>query len=57
MRGARAAILRRFEESSSSVRGRKVSIEVNDDENGGLAGVTEGLDDARVLAGANARRD
>ena len=38
--GAREAILRRFEESSSSVRGRKVSIE----ENGGLTGVTEGLD-------------
>jgi BirA family transcriptional regulator, biotin operon repressor / biotin---[acetyl-CoA-carboxylase] ligase len=37
---ARDLILRRFEESSSSVRGRKVSIQ----ENGGLAGVTEGLD-------------
>jgi len=32
--GARDAILRRFEESSSSVRGRKVTIEVNTDENG-----------------------
>jgi BirA family transcriptional regulator, biotin operon repressor / biotin---[acetyl-CoA-carboxylase] ligase len=38
--GARDLILRRFEESSSSVRGRNVRIE----ENGGLAGVTEGLD-------------
>ncbi len=38
--GARETILRRFEESSSSVRGCKVSVE----ENGGLAGVTEGLD-------------
>jgi len=36
----RASILRRFEESSSSARGRKVSIE----ENGGIEGVTEGLD-------------
>jgi BirA family biotin operon repressor/biotin-[acetyl-CoA-carboxylase] ligase len=43
--GARDAILRRFEESSSSVRGRKVSIE----ENGGLAGVTEGLDERGFL--------
>ena len=42
--GAREAILRRFEKSSSSVRGRKVSVEVNDDGKGGLAGVTEGLD-------------
>jgi BirA family biotin operon repressor/biotin-[acetyl-CoA-carboxylase] ligase len=47
--GARGAILRRFEESSSSVRGRKVSIAVNDDENGGLAGVTEGLDERGFL--------
>jgi BirA family transcriptional regulator, biotin operon repressor / biotin---[acetyl-CoA-carboxylase] ligase len=46
---ARDAILRRFEESSSSVRGRRVSIEVNSDENGGLAGVTEGLDDRGFL--------
>ena len=38
--GARDAILRRFEKSSSSVRGRKVSIE----EHAGLNGVTEGLD-------------
>ncbi len=36
---ARGAVLKRFEESSSSVRGRKVQIE--DD---GMAGVTEGLD-------------
>ncbi len=43
--GARDAILRRFEESSSSVRGRKVSV----DENGGLAGVTEGLDERGFL--------
>jgi len=42
---ARDAILRRFEESSSSVRGRKVSIE----ENEGLAGVTEGLDERGFL--------
>jgi BirA family biotin operon repressor/biotin-[acetyl-CoA-carboxylase] ligase len=42
---ARDAILRRFEESSSSVRGRKVSIEEND----GLAGVTEGLDERGFL--------
>jgi len=51
--GARASILRRFEESSSSVRGRKVSIEVNSDgnsaENGGLAGITEGLDERGFL--------
>ena len=43
--GAREAILRRFEESSSSVRGSRVSIE----ENGGLAGVTEGLDERGFL--------
>jgi BirA family transcriptional regulator, biotin operon repressor / biotin---[acetyl-CoA-carboxylase] ligase len=47
--GAREAILRRFEESSSSVRGRKVSIEVNADDSGGLAGVTEGLDERGFL--------
>ena len=47
--GARDAILRRFEESSSSVRGRKVTIELNDDENGGLTGVTEGLDERGFL--------
>jgi BirA family transcriptional regulator, biotin operon repressor / biotin---[acetyl-CoA-carboxylase] ligase len=38
--GAQQSILRRFEESSSSVRGRKVSIE----ENSAINGVTEGLD-------------
>ena len=43
--GARDAIPRRFEENSSSVRGRRVSIE----ENGGLAGVTEGLDERGFL--------
>ncbi|MGO9404227.1 MAG: biotin--[acetyl-CoA-carboxylase] ligase [Terriglobales bacterium] len=47
--GAREAILRRFEESSSSVRGRRVSILVNGDENGGLTGVTEGLDERGFL--------
>jgi BirA family transcriptional regulator, biotin operon repressor / biotin---[acetyl-CoA-carboxylase] ligase len=51
--GARDAILRRFEESSSSVRGRKVSVEtdngVSSDENGGLAGATEGLDERGFL--------
>lgn len=47
--GARDAILRRFEESSSSVRGRKVSIEMNNGENHELAGVTEGLDDRGFL--------
>jgi BirA family transcriptional regulator, biotin operon repressor / biotin---[acetyl-CoA-carboxylase] ligase len=43
--GAHASILCRFEESCSSVRGRKVSI----DENGGIAGVTEGLDERGFL--------
>jgi BirA family transcriptional regulator, biotin operon repressor / biotin---[acetyl-CoA-carboxylase] ligase len=42
---ARVAIIRRFEEGSSSVRGQKVSI----DENGNLAGVTEGLDERGFL--------
>jgi BirA family biotin operon repressor/biotin-[acetyl-CoA-carboxylase] ligase len=37
---ARDAILRRFQEHSSSARGRKVRVE----ENGGIEGVTEGLD-------------
>jgi BirA family biotin operon repressor/biotin-[acetyl-CoA-carboxylase] ligase len=37
---ARGAVLKRFEDNSSSVRGRKVQIE----ENGGIEGVTEGLD-------------
>jgi BirA family biotin operon repressor/biotin-[acetyl-CoA-carboxylase] ligase len=49
--GARAAIPRRFEDSSSSARGRKVSIE----ENGGLAGVTEGLDERGFLRVRTAR--
>ena len=43
--GAREEILRRFEESSSTVRGQKVRIE----ENGGLSGVTEGLDERGFL--------
>src|SRR5437588_2733309 len=43
--GAREAILRRFEESSLTVRGERVSIE----ENRGLAGVTEGLDERGFL--------
>jgi BirA family transcriptional regulator, biotin operon repressor / biotin---[acetyl-CoA-carboxylase] ligase len=38
--GARHSILRRFEASSSSVRGRKMSVV----ENPSLAGITEGLD-------------
>jgi BirA family biotin operon repressor/biotin-[acetyl-CoA-carboxylase] ligase len=38
--GAHEAILRRFQERSSSVRGRQVSVS----ENGGFEGVTEGLD-------------
>jgi BirA family biotin operon repressor/biotin-[acetyl-CoA-carboxylase] ligase len=38
--GAHESILRRFEERSSMVRGRKVHVE----ENGGFDGVTEGLD-------------
>jgi BirA family transcriptional regulator, biotin operon repressor / biotin---[acetyl-CoA-carboxylase] ligase len=42
---ARDSILRRFEGSSSSVRGKKVSIE----ENGSLVGVTEGLDERGFL--------
>ena len=43
--GARGAILRQFEEAASSVRGRKVSVE----ENGGLTGITEGLDERGFL--------
>jgi len=42
---ARTAILRRFEESSSSVRGRKLTIE----ENGSLTGMSEGLDERGFL--------
>jgi BirA family biotin operon repressor/biotin-[acetyl-CoA-carboxylase] ligase len=41
----RESILRRFEERSSSVRGRKVQIE----ENGGFEGVTDGLDSRGFL--------
>ena len=47
--GARDGILRRFEASSSSVRGKKVSVLVNSEENGGLTGVTEGLDERGFL--------
>jgi BirA family transcriptional regulator, biotin operon repressor / biotin---[acetyl-CoA-carboxylase] ligase len=43
--GAREAILRRFEERSSSVRGRRVWVE----EGGGFEGVTEGLDSRGFL--------
>ena len=43
--GAREEILRRFEDSSSTVRGQKIRIE----ENGGLSGVTEGLDERGFL--------
>jgi BirA family transcriptional regulator, biotin operon repressor / biotin---[acetyl-CoA-carboxylase] ligase len=37
---ARGSVLKRFEDNSSSVRGGKVQVE----ENGGIEGVTEGLD-------------
>lgn len=47
--GAHTSILRRFEESSSSARGRTVSVSVNGDDGGGLAGVTEGLDERGFL--------
>jgi BirA family biotin operon repressor/biotin-[acetyl-CoA-carboxylase] ligase len=43
--GARDSILRRFEQASSSVRGRSVRVE----ENGGIEGVTEGLDNRGFL--------
>jgi BirA family biotin operon repressor/biotin-[acetyl-CoA-carboxylase] ligase len=43
--GARDVIVRRFEQSSSSVRGKKVSVE----ENASLTGVTEGLDERGFL--------
>ena len=43
--GAREAIVRRFEQSSSSVRDRKVTVE----ENAALTGVTEGLDERGFL--------
>jgi BirA family biotin operon repressor/biotin-[acetyl-CoA-carboxylase] ligase len=50
---ARETIIQRFEESSSSVRGRKVTIGVNDNDNdredGGVTGVTEGLDERGFL--------
>jgi BirA family biotin operon repressor/biotin-[acetyl-CoA-carboxylase] ligase len=38
--GARQSILKRFQEQSSSARGRQVQVE----EKGGLEGVTDGLD-------------
>jgi BirA family transcriptional regulator, biotin operon repressor / biotin---[acetyl-CoA-carboxylase] ligase len=43
--GARESILRRFQERSTSVRGRAVNVE----ENGGFRGVTEGLDSRGFL--------
>jgi BirA family transcriptional regulator, biotin operon repressor / biotin---[acetyl-CoA-carboxylase] ligase len=43
--GARDSILRRFQERSSSVHGRAVSVE----ENGGFQGLTEGLDSRGFL--------
>jgi BirA family biotin operon repressor/biotin-[acetyl-CoA-carboxylase] ligase len=43
--GAREAIVRRCEQSSSSVRGKRVTVE----ENATLAGVTEGLDERGFL--------
>jgi BirA family transcriptional regulator, biotin operon repressor / biotin---[acetyl-CoA-carboxylase] ligase len=46
---AQNAILRRFEKNSSSVRGSKVTINVDNNENGALAGVTEGLDERGFL--------
>lgn len=42
---ARDSIMQRFEEGSSSVRGRTVRVE----ENGGIEGVTEGLDGRGLL--------
>jgi BirA family biotin operon repressor/biotin-[acetyl-CoA-carboxylase] ligase len=44
-RGARASILQRFQERSSSVRGGQVRVEEND----GFEGVTEGLDPGGFL--------
>jgi BirA family biotin operon repressor/biotin-[acetyl-CoA-carboxylase] ligase len=41
----RDAVLQRFQENSSWVRGRQVTIE----ENGGFEGVTEGLDERGFL--------
>ncbi len=43
--GGRDSILRRFSDASSSVLGAKVHV----DENGGFAGVTEGLDSRGFL--------
>ena len=43
--GARQAILLRFEQNSTSVRGRRVTVE----ENSGLTGITEGLDERGFL--------
>jgi BirA family biotin operon repressor/biotin-[acetyl-CoA-carboxylase] ligase len=43
--GARESVMRRFQEASSSVRGRRVRIE----ETPGLEGVTEGLDERGFL--------
>jgi BirA family biotin operon repressor/biotin-[acetyl-CoA-carboxylase] ligase len=42
---AAKSILRRFEERSSSVRGRQIEVEENPD----LKGVTEGLDERGFL--------
>jgi BirA family biotin operon repressor/biotin-[acetyl-CoA-carboxylase] ligase len=46
---ARNAIIGRFEKSSSSVRGKKVMVTVDDNEIGGLTGITEGLDERGFL--------
>ena len=43
--GARQSILRRFEENSTMVRGKTVTV----DDNGGLEGVTNGLDERGFL--------
>lgn len=43
--GARQSILRRFEENSTMVRGKTVTVE----DNGGLEGVTNGLDERGFL--------
>jgi BirA family transcriptional regulator, biotin operon repressor / biotin---[acetyl-CoA-carboxylase] ligase len=47
--GAHSSILKRFEKSSSSVRGKKVTISQTGDESDGPAGVTEGLDERGFL--------
>jgi BirA family biotin operon repressor/biotin-[acetyl-CoA-carboxylase] ligase len=47
--GAHAAIRRRFEQNSPSVRGTKVTIADNGDENGGWTGVSDGLDERGFL--------